>query len=219
MKRFLKFMCLVLCVTCIVSLVACNGSNNQTGGAEPVEPVSEQGLYDSGVVITSVVGEMVNSETFVGLMSLPSQSVEMVKASDYNAPINAYKITPPSFQTMLELMEGEQLIEGLSSNLLEQMEGRYDINYILTTLTNAYGSHALIARSSFMAKKVFDGALSETVVYLYLFETGKPIAVVFTPFGEKQFTANGGFVFGEFSSLTEVESMFVPFGCQVEKIK
>ncbi|MBE5754072.1 MAG: hypothetical protein E7340_01870 [Clostridiales bacterium] len=117
-------------------------------------------------------------------------------------------------------MEGldETQLDKLSDNLKEQIEYKFSFSTIINTLNNNDYKTAVLS-NSFKATKTFDGKISSSEVYLYTFETGKAIAVIFEPFGEKQFTATGYFVFVEnLSSLSKIREVFEPFGCTVENI-
>ncbi len=208
MKKWLiKTSCVLLCFL-FAGLVACNNSPN---------------LYQKGIEITTTMGEMVNSETYVEMMGVPSNSnIDLIKAKDYDTPICVYKISSPSFDAFVQNLNLDKTkLDELSENLKEQIENKYSFSTIINLLNqevfNIYGTDALVLSSSFVANKVFDGKISSSSMYLYTFETGKAIAVVFTPFGENKFKASGHFVFTEdISSLSKAREIFEPFGCTVE---
>ena len=141
----------------------------------------------------------------------------------HDSPARAYKISVPTFETLYEKMnnEGVLRLDELSDDLKEQAKTRLNIYTVLNFVNMHYGSASCLAASSvFTAEKRFDGKIASSVVYLYIFETGIPIAVVFEPFGEKQFTAKGILLWaGDTSALSKVREVFEPFGCNVENIQ
>lgn len=180
-------------------------------------------LYRAGVEVTTLMGETTNSEQYREVMGISDEQTSLVKANDYDSPARAYKISVPTFETLYEKMnnEGVLRLDELSDDLKEQAKTRLNIYTVLNFVNMHYGSASCLAASSvFTAEKRFDGKIASSVVYLYIFETGIPIAVVFEPFGEKQFTAKGIFLWaGDTSALSKVREVFEPFGCNVENIQ
>ncbi|MBE5754073.1 MAG: hypothetical protein E7340_01875 [Clostridiales bacterium] len=73
---FKKISCILLCLLFLV-LSACNDSPN---------------LYKKGIEITTIMGEMVNSKTYIEIMTIPKDiNMDLVKAKDYDTPTRAYK--------------------------------------------------------------------------------------------------------------------------------
>ena len=204
-KLLLSTSCILFCCL-FVGLSACNKAPD---------------LNKSGVEITTVMGEMVNTEAFREMSGVSETQIELVKAKDYDTPTRVYKITTPTFDWFMQNMgDMEEEFNGLSDSLKEQVNKRYSFASVINMLNNQYGLDATILSSIFIASKTFDGKLESSVIYLYTFETGRAIAVSFEPFGEKQFTATGYFVFAEdLSSLSAVRDAFEPIGCTAEEVK
>lgn len=204
---FKKISCILLCLLFML-FSACNNSPD---------------LYKRGIEITTIMGEMVHSEAYGEMVNIPHGiDMDLVKAKDYDTPIRAYKINVPTFESFVENTEifNEEQLNKLSNNLKDQIENRDYFLYATTMLNNAYGPEGAVISSIFQASKIFDGKISSPIVYLYIFEMGKAIAVTFKPFGEKQFTAQGHFIFVEdLFSLSKVREVFEPFGCVVENLK
>lgn len=208
MKKFLSEISCVLICLISVALAACGKTPD---------------LYRAGVEMTTLMGEMTNSEQYREVMGISDEQTSFVQANDYDSPARAYEISVPSFEDLYEKMnnEGVLRLDELSDDLKEQAKTRLNIYTVLNFVNMHYGSASSLAASSvFMAEKRFDGKIASSVVYLYIFETGIPIAVVFEPFGEKQFTAKGIFLCaGDISTLSKVREVFEPFGCNVENIQ
>ena len=208
---FKKIGCVLLC-TMFLMLSACNKTPD---------------LYEKGIEITTIIGEMVNSEDYAQVMGLDANDkIELVKAKDYDTPTRVYKISVPVVDAYFEHLRthaknwDKSPYDKLSDNLKEQIKNRYSFLTIVDHLNSIYNWDGLVLSSAFMAYKKFDGNISSSTVYLYTFETGTPIIVLFEPFGDKQFTAKGHFVFAEdLSSLSKVRDVFEQFECSVENIK
>lgn len=206
MKKWLmKISCLILCFLSL-GISACNNSPD---------------LYQKGIEITTIMGEMVNSETYVEMIVGGGHcNLDLVKAKDYDTPTRAYKISIPAFDLFVQNMKSvdETKFNELPDNLKEQIENKYSFLTIVSFLNSYYGSsESLLLWSSLFASKTFDGKISSSIAYLYTFETGRPIIVLFEPFGGERFKANGQFVFAEdLSSLSKVREVFERFGCTVE---
>lgn len=210
MKKWLiKIICGLLSLT-FITFCACNDTPD---------------LYQKGVEITTIMGEMIESELYVETMGPSHVDLTLVKAKDYDTPTRAYKISVPSFDTFIQKMgtyDKTQIDEfnELSDNLKEQIENKFSFQIITNWINSKSGNDELVISTIFNARNTYNGKISSSVAYLYTFETGKPIVVLFAPFGDKQFTASGNFIFAKnLSSLSEVRELFEPFGCFVEKVK
>ena len=212
MKKWLiKIICGLLSLNFIV-LCACNNTPD---------------LYQKGVEITTLMGEMIESELYVEIMGSSHVDLTLVKAKDYDTPTRVYKISVPSYDTLIQKMATDETNETkidefneLPDNLKEQIENKFSFQVITNLINSKSGSNGVVISSTFNARNTYNGKISSSVAYLYTFETGKPIVVFFEPFGDKQFTASGNFIFAEkLSSLSEVRELFEPFGCFVENVK
>ena len=108
----------------------------------------------------------------------------------------------------------------LPDNLKEQIKAKFNFYLVLNNINNQYPDwDALVISSVLTADKTYNGKISSSTAYLYTFETGKPIVVVFEPFGDKQFTAKGYFIFADdVSTLSNVREIFEQYGCSVENV-
>lgn len=209
MKKWLiKIICGLLSLNFIV-LCACNNTPD---------------LYQKGVEITTIMGEMIESELYVEIMCPSHVDLTLVKAKDYDTPTRVYKISVPSYDTIIQKMVTDETkiddFNELPDNLKEQIENKFSFPVITNLINSKSGSNGFVISSTFIARNTYNGKIPSSVAYLYTFETGKPIVVLFAPFGDKQFTASGNFIFAEnLSSLSEVRELFEPFGCFVENVK
>lgn len=180
-------------------------------------------LYQKGIELTTVMGEMANSESYLKLMGINDTSdFDQVKAKDYDSPTRTYRISIPSFDTLAKETSNIDtvLFNELSDSLKEQIKVRVDFYTALNYVNSAIDVNAIYIASTLIAKKTYNGTISSSSAYLYTFETGTPIVVVFEPFGNKQFTATGCFLFrDDATTLSKVREIFEPFGCNIENVK
>lgn len=208
MKRFLfKTSCILLCLIS-VGFTACKKTPD---------------LYQKGVEITALMGKMVVSEQYLKMIGLETVKMEAVQAKDYDSPTRAYQISAPNFDSLYEEFGNinETLLNELSDELKEQIEAKFSFYTILNDINfNCRDRNALVISTSLYAEKTFDGKIPSTIIYLYTFETGKPIVVVFEPFGNEHFTAKGYFLFADdVSTLSKARELFEHYGCNVKNAR
>ena len=85
MKKFLmKICCLLLCFASF-GLVACEKNID---------------LYQKGVEVTTLMGEMVNSKQYLKLIGSMEDKIDLVKAKDYDSPTRVYQLSIPSLDIL-----------------------------------------------------------------------------------------------------------------------
>ncbi len=173
--------------------------------------------------MTSLMGEMVNSDRYIELTGIGDFRDESIIAKDYDSPTRAYLISIPSFEVLYQKYQNADTssFDELSDGLKEQVKGWFNFYTVLFRINADHvGIDELSIFSTLFANKKFDGKITSSKAYLYIFETGRPIVVVFEPFGDKQFTAKGYFLFvNDVSTLSKVKEIFEPYGCDVENVK
>ena len=207
MKKFLmKICCLLLCFASF-GLVACEKNID---------------LYQKGVEVTTLMGEIVNSKQYLKLIGSMEDKIDLVKAKDYDSPTRVYQLSIPSFDILCQKFKtmDTSSFDELPDNLKEQIKAKFNFYLVLNNINNQYPDwDALVISSVLTADKTYNGKISSSTAYLYTFETGKPIVVVFEPFGDKQFTAKGYFIFADdVSTLSNVREIFEQYGCSVENV-
>lgn len=209
--RFYSILLLIMVLTVLVS--GCTRSDGDD-------------LYDRGLEVAEIMDGIVKSESYCRLLSGSDSIDEFRKqklvADDYDSPTHVYSITVPSADELLGTMgeDSTELYNELSDLLKEQIDKRIGFNYIINTINAKEGGTTMIAASSlYNAVTSFDNvSLSDDIAYLYVFEDGMPIIVVFTA-GENGVGANGYFMFkSELSDISDVKELFEPFGCEVNRI-
>ncbi len=221
-KILLKIGCLLLAVISL-TLISCGVGEGNKGA-------QEANLYESGIETALVMEEMAESENFKTLLGAPEYDFTNMLAEDYKVPVSVYSITTPTYEQYFHLLEtakeGEagpftETWNSLSDELKEQIKKRFSFSTITNLILSNYaGISQLSVSSVYRAYLRFDGSIEEEISYLYVYETGAPIIVTFTPACCDVYSATGQFLFDvDCSSLDKVRDIFELYNCEVKKIK
>lgn len=223
MKKTIAIIILILCITFIFSLTGCN---------------KQESLYEYGIEVTTLIGKMVKDEAFLEYTGITTMAkpkpdltpINMFAANDYDTPIRAYKVTTPQLEAYRNyyLKDKNEIFDKLSDEMKDSINKRYNLafkdgSFIFQIVNNKYFTGEItwednIIANDMFAVKEFKIKLKEPVNYIYVFETGKPIIVNFTPKDKKTIIATGMFFFGDCTSLSSIREDLEPFGCTVENL-
>ena len=90
-----------------------------------------------------------------------------------------YELTFPSMWKLLSELGEYDTLDGLPDSLKDLLDAR-SASLLLTQMNALTGTNALALSSLYTAEKIFvSSALEENTIYLYLFDSGYPIAVSF----------------------------------------
>ena len=204
-KILLKIGCIVLCV-CSLGLASCKKDKAE----------KTANLYESGIETALVVEEMAKSEIYKEYIGV-DYDITNVLAEDYRAPISVYSISSPAFEEFFQAVEAGDLEEkwdSLPDSIKEQIEGKFNLfNWIISKYA---GTQEFAISNLFQASLRFDGKIDEKIAYVYVYETGTPIVVTFTPICDHGYSAMGCFLFGvDCTSMEKIEEVFKPYQCEV----
>ena len=186
-------------------------------------------LYQAGLEVTVLMGEMVSNEDYVNMYG-SDINIEKVRAKDYDTPIKVYNITQPIFEKAIEEFARKnstikETYEKLPDSLKEQLKWQVNFSSIINTLRYEIESdfddfEISVLSNIFIAQKRKTGTIERATAYLYVFETGQPILVEFTPIGNKEYNMVGRFfLIKECNTLSDVRTLLEPYGCEVSVIK
>lgn len=210
MKRHKVTAC-ILMLTTFLTLTACGGevdlsstnviTNNPPTLAPTATPAVEKSLYEHGLDIISMMDEMIRSDFYLDIMSSSTEIEE--KATElaqgiYTRPKAVYELSVPDFAVLLTLLDEEMAgLESLSSELQAQLNTRSASSFI-TQLNTMEGATAIATSSIFMASKLFvSHEITQNIIYLYTFEKGHSIAIVYTLGENNAISASGYFLMNE----------------------
>lgn len=194
------------------AMTACGKSHNS---------YNEEALFDLGIEVTKTMQEMVYSDEYISFYTSIEFEDEIVKfqATDYNSPIAVYSVEIPSAKELLSKLGSENIddYDKLSETLKEQFDYRVTFSSIISLINAQRGTNTMALCSLLTAiKHDKDIELDKSVVYLYVFEKGVPIAVTFTESGY----ANGQFlVLSDSKSYEDISEIFNKYSCKIDKIK
>ena len=183
----------------IIALSGCTGPAN--GG---------KSLYEHGMDVVMLMDEMVSSSSYGSLMS-SSEEIEqmrlMLAAGDYAAPQAVYEMEIPTVGDMFAYAEVDAVTASFSDSLKKLLDNRSAAS-LVTMINSQSGVAALAASSVYTAAKTFvSSETEEGILYLYTFQDGNPIAVVFTTGEDGTVTATGTFLMAEGFDAASAEQL------------
>jgi len=208
MKRTHRLAALMTALMMTLSLCACGGAK-------------EKSLKEQGLEVAALMEEMVNSETYVQYHTGADGLVRVIGSiaeGDYSEPAAIYSLTPPKDPSSV----WDPTLHGLDdlSDTLKEVVLRKTLGPALIQRINAMsGAETLAATAVCTAGKTFVcGEAAGDVIYLYVYESGFPIAVSFSEGENKAFSASGTFLVNEAfdaSSQESIASFFAEYGMVV----
>ena len=205
---------ILLSVIMLLSLCAC-GETASTKEAE-------KSLYEHGLDVIAVMSEMTQLESYVETYTGSGEIKEIVKSigeGDYTTPKAVYAITASAEQ--IAAYADVDALEGASDALQKTMENKF-IVALISQVNGRAGAMNLAAASVCTAGKTFvTDEISESVIYLYTYENGRPISVTFTCGEDSTVSASGTFMmYDEFpcDSMEEIEEFFREVGASVNNV-
>ena len=223
MKKAIIIIIVIVCISFICIFTGCNNQIN---------------LYEYGIEVTSLIGEMIKDETYLEYLEITSLAkpkpelspINTFTANDYDEPIRTYSATNPELEKYKSyiLQNKKEVFDKLSDEIKKAINQKINImlssnNFIFQISSYKYFNEEyswedyIIANNTSVIKE-FNIRLKEPINYIYVFETGKPIIVNFTPKDKKTTIATGMFFLGDCSSLSSIREELEPFGCTVENL-
>ncbi len=189
-------------------------------------------VYKESMNITSIMELKASSEDFWQLnISGTPQSFEeerkIFMANDYDRPIRCYRISQPDPETVKQIFlfpeDGDkELFDSLPDALKEEYKNYNDTATLFSTVFqrvqfSSPSSHSMGLSICRTLRILPNAKIDAPVAYLYIFETGKPIAVLFTQKSDSEVSVQGYFLINsDYATLSATRDIFEPFGCTVE---
>ena len=183
---------LVMAMTIITMLMLSGCGEEQSGG---------KSLREHGMDLVRIMEEMVKNDNYGKLVGGDNSSLEEIRiqlaAGDYASPEAVYEMSVPSVQSVLALADESEGSYDFSDALNRQLDNK-GASVLVNQLNAMKGTAALACSSLYTAGKAFvSNELSENTIYVYTFENGYPVAVVFTAGEDHAVTAQGTFILWE----------------------
>ena len=178
-----KIFSLLLVLVFIMTLfVSCN---NQSGL-----------LKEYGEDVISLMVEMLNSEEYQALYSIPSSyddEFDMLQKGDYSKSIAVYELSIPKEV----LLDSNIDKNGLSDKLYEYICSSAYTSFA-ARINQLSGIDSMSISTIFAAQKIYAyKGVDTNTIYLYVFENGCPIAVTFVASENTALRAVGYFIINE----------------------
>lgn len=171
--------CMTIVLAVLVTLVLCG-----CGNAAP----KERSLYTQGLDVANLVVQAAQSDAYLDQLSGNASLREILEDAaqgDYSTPKAVYELR---FSSLPE--ESDTLPEPLAKALHQQL-----LPTLISQLNAAAGAETLAAASVCTMSKTFVASdATDDTLYLYQYETGYPIAVIFTPGEDGAVSARGCFL-------------------------
>ncbi len=183
---------LVMAMTIITMLMLGGCGEEQSGG---------KSLREHGMDLVRIMEEMVKNDNYGKLVGGDNSTLEELRiqlaAGDYTSPEAVYEMSVPSIQSILTLVNESEGSYDFSDALNRQLDNK-SASVLVNQLNAMKGTAALACSSLYTAGKSFvSNELSENTIYVYTFENGYPVAVVFTAGEDHAVTAQGTFILSE----------------------
>lgn len=172
-----KYMTIILAA--LVTLVLCGCGN---------AAAKDSSLYTQGLDVANLVVQAAQSDAYLDQLSGNSSLREILEDAaqgDYSAPKAVYELRFSSLP-----VETDTLPEPLATALHQQL-----LPTLISQLNAAAGAETLAAASVCTMSKTFVASgVADDTLYLYQYEAGFPIAVIFTPGEGGAVSAKGCFL-------------------------
>lgn len=190
---------ILLAIMLLIGLSGCAGPGT-----------SGKSLYEHGMDVIALMEEMVDSSSYGSLMSGAAEIEQMRQAlatGDYAAPQAVYEIEVPTMGDILAYAESENVTESFSDSLNKLLDNR-SASSLINLINSRSGTAALATSSVYTAAKTFvSSEAKESTIYLYTFQNGNPIAVVFITGEDSAVTATGTFLMADGLDAASVEQL------------
>ena len=191
-RRFLAE--LLICVLLISLLTSCSTRSKP--------------LTECGEEVISLMAEMIESEEFRSLYTLPDDyddGIEELCEGNYSKSSAVYELLIPEDE-LLDTAVGVDEDE-LSEDLYKYI-CMMSYNSFATRINQASGSESITLSAVFSAQKSFVNKHTDaSKIYLYVFKKGNPVVVTFTEDGEGIIKAVGHFIINDTFETDDEDSI------------
>lgn len=216
-----KITACILALTALLSTTACGGevdmsatgvtTNTTPTGAPTATPIQEKSLYEHGLDIIAMMEEMVHSDFYLDTMSSGKEMEEIaaqLASGDYATPKSVYELHVPDFAVLLALLDEEMAgFETLSPVLQKQLNNK-SAGAFINQLNARDGALSLATSSVFTANKLFvNHEITENTIYMYTFEKGNAIVIIYTLGENNAVSATGAFLMDQDISTASAKEL------------
>ena len=209
MKYLRKFALMLACVCLLSALVGCAAKPDKTA-------------YDHGLELIQTMAELAGSEAYLSITTGSTSVTELlvpVQEGDFSKPAAVYavRLGDEYLAAMAEWSEISEIPDSIKEVAKQKLIGAFASQII------AYaGAQNLAASAVCAAGKTFvDESLTESVIYLYVFDNCPSAAITFTPGEDNAVSASGLFLLYnevDWSDEAALTAFFADMGAELSKI-
>lgn len=181
-------------------------------------------LYSYGIQMTTLMGNIINNEEYMSMLDFRNSEYSDFLANDYDTPRKTYTIEIPSNAQLIEKAmakneEYKKKFYNLPEEIQEQIQFKYSFeDSVLPFIIfkeNISTNKVLSITSKTSAKREFEGSITSPKAYLFTFETGTPIIVLFRNLNNKIEATSYFLPSKNFSNLSTTRGIFEEYGCTI----
>jgi hypothetical protein len=193
-KTLIILLVLLIIVLDVVVVSVVSKKNNSASNENPVS-VS---LYDRGLTLIQEMHTFANDENYrkmIGVSDELESMVDELAGMDYTQPKAVYKVTNLADYVSLMMYMSEVDENSFKGEVKEYTDKAVAANLGTTIMSKVSGTMALAASSLVKKTDLFvDTAVTEPVVYVYIYDEAYPVFVAFTPGEDGAVSAAGTYV-------------------------
>lgn len=204
---------LILCLTACVLLTACAGKQ-------------EKSLYEQGLDLISLMGEMVQSDAYfdmyapaIQVKDTAADIADAAAAGNYQSPKAVYQISA-SESRLMSALGADINFDGMSAELKDYLQSQI-LSSCASILNSQAGTEALAASSIYMCRKSFVcSEASGNTAYLYIYEDAYPVFIVFLTGEDHAVYASGSYILSkDIMNEDNLSTLFAFAGFQIEPLE
>ena len=160
---------------------------------------------ECGESVISIMAEMIVSDGYkefyeFSINESQNEIINKISKCDYSKASAVYELAIPEDALINDVAKDDFSEELYNYLCLSQSSS------LATAINRHSGNDAVVVSSIFSAQKIFaNGNIDEIKTYLFVFENGNPIMMIYTPGDNGSFRASGFFIIND-SFATDSES-------------
>ena len=186
-------------------------------------PATQTILYNKGMDLVALLSEMASSDIYNSMRYPQGEILDLVKmigSQDHTTPVSVSQIQT-DFDALMQAVGSADQVQQLPENVLNHLK-KGIITSLPTMLDTQQNNMTIIAASSLCkAGKTFVAeGLTESTMYLYVFDAAVPVFVTFVPGDDNSVSASASFVILDETAspadAEDVKALFQTAGIQAE---
>jgi hypothetical protein len=194
-NKGLIFLTVLLIIVLDIVVVRIAARKNTQDASTDVVPVT---LYDRGINLIQEMNTIINDENYrkmIGVSEELESNVDELAEMDYTQPKAVYRVTNLEDYVNLAMYMSEVDENSYKGEAKEYADKVLKANLGTTLMAQVSGTMAIAASSLVKKTDMFvDTSVTETEVYVYIYDEAYPVFVSFTPGEDGAVSATGTYV-------------------------